>query len=159
MWWSIMPATGNSAAWEKPPTRKPARTSRSTCSGCSTCCATPHLREQRAGRVFNISSIGGFNGGLAGWGIYCATKFAVAGLTEAYATEMKDFGVRATVVYPGYFRTDFLTACSMGTPSQPIAAYQAIRDSLALHQDQIDGHQPGDPGKAAALIQLSGAGI
>ena len=120
--------------------------------------ATPHLRQQGAGRVFNISSIGGFMGGFAGWGVYCATKFAVAGLTEAYAAEMKDFEVQATVVYPGYFRTDFLTTGSLGTPQQPIAAYQSIRDSLALHQDQISGHQPGDPEKAAAaLIQLSEA--
>lgn len=120
--------------------------------------ATPHLRRQGAGRVFNISSIGGYTGNFAGWGIYCATKFAVAGLTESYAAEMKDFGVQATVVYPGYFRTDFLTAGSMGTPQQPIAAYQAIRDSLALHQEQINGNQPGDPEKAAAvLIQISEA--
>jgi len=72
--------------------------------------ATPHLRQQGAGRVFNISSIGGFTGAFPGWGVYCGTKFAVAGLTESYAAEMKDFGVYATVVYPGYFRTEFLTS-------------------------------------------------
>lgn len=120
--------------------------------------ATPHLRQQRAGRVFNISSIGGYAGGFAGWGVYCATKFAVAGLTEAYAAEMQEFDVQATVVYPGYFRTDFLTSGSLGTPRQPIAAYQSVRDSLTLHRDQINGNQPGDPEKAAAvLIEVSEA--
>jgi NAD(P)-dependent dehydrogenase (short-subunit alcohol dehydrogenase family) len=120
--------------------------------------ATPHLRQQQAGRVFNISSVGGFTGNFPGWGIYCATKFAVAGLTESYAAEVKDFGMYATVVYPGYFRTDFLTSGSLGTPKQPIAAYQSIRDSQAQHEEQINGNQPGDPVKAAeVLIQVSEA--
>jgi NAD(P)-dependent dehydrogenase (short-subunit alcohol dehydrogenase family) len=120
--------------------------------------ATPHLRQQGAGHVFNISSIGGYTGNFPGWGIYCGTKFAVAGITESYAAEMKDFGVHATVVYPGYFRTDFLTSGSLGTPKNPIAAYQAIRDSQAAHEQQINGNQPGDPLKAAeVLIQVSEA--
>jgi NAD(P)-dependent dehydrogenase (short-subunit alcohol dehydrogenase family) len=120
--------------------------------------ATPHLRQQQAGRVFNISSVGGFMGNFPGWGIYCATKFAVAGLTESYAAEVKEFGINATVVYPGYFRTDFLTSGSLGTPKQPIAAYQSIRDSQAQHEEQINGNQPGDPVKAAeVLIQISEA--
>ncbi|MDF7812260.1 SDR family oxidoreductase [Hymenobacter sp. YC55] len=118
--------------------------------------ATPHLRQQGAGRVFNISSVGGFTGNFPGWGIYCATKFAVAGLTESYAAEVQEFGVQASVVYPGYFRTDFLTGGSLGTPQHPIHEYQAVRDSQASHQQQINGNQPGDPEKAAALlIQMS----
>nr|AGU11764.1 short chain dehydrogenase [uncultured organism] len=118
--------------------------------------ATPHLRQQGAGHVFNISSIGGFMGNFPGWGIYCATKFAVAGLTESYAAEVKPFGVNATVVYPGYFRTEFLSAGSMGTPQTPLDAYQAVRDSQAQHEEQINGNQPGDPQKAAELlIQVS----
>ena len=120
--------------------------------------ATPHLRQQHSGRVFNISSVGGFTGNFPGWGIYCGTKFAVAGLTESYAAEMKEFDVHATVVYPGYFRTDFLTSGSLGTPQNPIAAYQSIRDSQAAHEQQINGNQPGDPVKAAeVLIQVSEA--
>jgi len=114
--------------------------------------ATPHLREQQAGRVFNISSIGGFTGDFPGFGIYCATKFAVAGLTESYAAEVQSFGVQATVVYPGYFRTDFLSAGSLGTPQAPLAAYQAVRDSQTTHEQQINGNQPGDPAKAVALL-------
>ncbi|TGD79815.1 SDR family NAD(P)-dependent oxidoreductase [Hymenobacter wooponensis] len=118
--------------------------------------ATPHLREQRSGHVFNISSVGGYMGGFPGWGIYCATKFAVAGLTESFGAEMREFGVHATVVYPGYFRTEFLTASSLSTPKQPIEAYQAIRDSQAQHEQDINGNQPGDPEKAAeVLIQAS----
>jgi len=120
--------------------------------------ATSHLRQQGAGHVFNISSIGGFTGAFPGWGVYCATKFAVAGLTESYAAEVKPFGINATVVYPGYFRTEFLSAGSMGKPQAAIEAYQSVRDSQAMHEQQINGNQPGDPQKAAALlIQVSEA--
>jgi NAD(P)-dependent dehydrogenase (short-subunit alcohol dehydrogenase family) len=120
--------------------------------------ATPHLRQQGAGRVFNISSVGGFSGNFPGWGIYCATKFAVAGLTESYAAEVKDFGMQASVVYPGYFRTDFLTSGSLGTPQHPLPEYQSVRDSQTAHEQQINGNQPGDPEKAAAVfVEMSEA--
>ncbi|UOQ71768.1 SDR family oxidoreductase [Hymenobacter cellulosilyticus] len=120
--------------------------------------ATPHLRAQGAGRVFNISSVGGFFGSFPGWGIYCATKFAVDGLTESYAAEVRPFGIQATTVKPGYFRTGFLATGSIGRPQTPIGAYQSVRDSQALHDEQLNGNQPGDPEKAVAvLIQASEA--
>lgn len=111
----------------------------------------PHLRARRAGHVFNISSIAGYTANFAGWGIYCATKFAVAALTESLAAEAKAFGVNATVVYPGYFRTEFLSG-SLGLPENPIAEYQAARESEELHKNEIKGNQPGDPEKAAAVL-------
>ncbi|UZT97696.1 SDR family NAD(P)-dependent oxidoreductase [Chryseobacterium fluminis] len=118
--------------------------------------AMPYLREQRSGHIFNISSIGGYAGNFPGWGIYCSTKFAVAGLTEALAEEIKDFGVKATVVYPGYFRTDFLSKESARTPENSIPEYEAARNSEQAHLDEINGNQPNDPGKGAeALIAMS----
>lgn len=118
--------------------------------------AMPYLREQRSGNIFNISSVGGYSANFPGWGIYCSTKFAVAGFTEALAEEVKDFGIHATVVYPGYFRTDFLTKDSVKTPSNPIQAYEAARNSEQAHLNDINGNQPNDPEKAAdVLIQIS----
>ncbi|CAH0276163.1 SDR family NAD(P)-dependent oxidoreductase [Chryseobacterium sp. Bi04] len=118
--------------------------------------AMPYLRKQRSGNIFNISSVGGYSANFPGWGIYCSTKFAVAGFTEALAEEVKDFGVHATVVYPGYFRTDFLTKDSVKTPSNPIQAYEAARNSEQAHLNEINGNQPNDPEKAAdVLIQIS----
>jgi len=118
--------------------------------------AMPYLRQHKSGHIFNIASIGGFSGGFAGWGIYCATKFAVAGLTESLAEEVKGFGIKATVVYPGYFRTDFLAKGSVQTPQHTIEAYEAARQSEQAHLNDIDGHQPNDPDKAAdALIAIS----
>ncbi|MBC7921889.1 MAG: SDR family NAD(P)-dependent oxidoreductase [Ferruginibacter sp.] len=116
----------------------------------------PHLRKQRSGHIFNISSIGGFLGNFPGFGIYCATKFAVQGFSESLAAEAKAFGVKVTVVSPGYFRTDFLSSGSLGVPAHPMEAYEAVRQSQKAHQTQIAGNQPGDPDKlVAALIQVA----
>ncbi|RZJ56051.1 MAG: SDR family NAD(P)-dependent oxidoreductase [Flavobacterium sp.] len=116
----------------------------------------PEFRAKKSGHIFNISSIGGYHGGFPGWGIYCSTKFAVAGLTEGLRAEAKAFDVNVTLVYPGYFRTSFLTGDSMGLPKNPIADYEDARQSVIAHQNEINGNQPGDPEKAVeALIQIS----
>jgi len=120
--------------------------------------ALPHLRAQKSGHIINIASIGGFAGNFPGFGIYCATKFAVHGFTEALAAEIKDFGLYATVVSPGYFRTNFLAADSAVIPKNAIDAYESIRQSQKAHEEEINGNQPGDPDKAAeAMIELSNA--
>lgn len=114
--------------------------------------ALPTLREQRRGHVFNISSIGGLVGDFSGWAIYCATKFALAGLTESLHADLAPFGIATTIVYPGYFRTNFLDAGSLVHPAHPIAAYASARDSHRQHAEAINGNQPGDPRKAADAI-------
>jgi NAD(P)-dependent dehydrogenase (short-subunit alcohol dehydrogenase family) len=116
----------------------------------------PYMRAARSGHIFNISSVGGYYGEFPGWGIYCSTKFAVAGLTESLSAEIKPFGVHATIVYPGYFRTDFLKDSSLLLPENPIAEYKNVRESESAHKDDINGNQPGDPVKLAeALIKAS----
>lgn len=118
--------------------------------------AMPYLRAQKSGHILNIASIGGFIGTFPGWGIYCATKFAVVGFTEALAVEAKEFGIFATVVYPGYFKTNFLEKGSLTLPKNPIAAYTAARNAEQWHKKDMNGNQPGDPEKAAlALIEVS----
>ncbi|EDM36939.1 short-chain dehydrogenase/reductase SDR [Pedobacter sp. BAL39] len=118
--------------------------------------AAPYLRKQRAGHIFNIASIGGFVGDFAAFGIYCSTKFAMAGYTEALAVEMQPFGVHTTLVYPGYFRTTFLDKDSVMVPASPIEAYANAREVEAQHLKEINGNQPNDPKKAAEVfIELS----
>lgn len=117
---------------------------------------TPHLRAKRSGQIYNIGSVGGFYGDFPGWGVYCGTKFAVAGLTEGLAAELAEFNVHATVVYPGYFRTEFLTGGSLRLPKNAIADYKAVRSSETQHVEQINNNQPGDPNKLAeALIKVA----
>ena len=117
----------------------------------------PHLRKQQSGHIFNFSSVAGITGGFPGFGIYCATKFAVVGFTETLATEGKPFGIKATVVLPGYFRTNFLESDSLATSAKQMEEYKEVRDILTIHQDQINGKQQGDPVKGVAeIIKVAG---
>eukprot|EP01133_Synstelium_polycarpum_P017560 gene17560-20954_t len=119
--------------------------------------AMPYFRKQRSGHIINISSIGGFTGNFPGFGIYCATKFAIEGLSEALAAEVKPFGVQATIIAPGYFRTNFLAPDSLQVPENEILEYKEVRDTQRLHQHEIDGKQAGDPVKAAkVMIKIGG---
>jgi NAD(P)-dependent dehydrogenase (short-subunit alcohol dehydrogenase family) len=112
----------------------------------------PHLRAQRSGHVFNVASIVGFQGGYAGWSSYAATKFAVAGLTESLAAEVAELGIKATVVYPGPVRTEFLAQGTLAVAQRSIRDYTEAQASLDLHLNGLHGQQAGDPEKVAALI-------
>jgi NAD(P)-dependent dehydrogenase (short-subunit alcohol dehydrogenase family) len=110
----------------------------------------PTMRAARSGHVITISSILGLLS-FPGWGLYCAAKFAVEGLTEALAAEVAEHGIATTIVEPGYFDTDFLTSDSLALPSTTTDAYPAIREMVEAHL-AMPGSQPGDPARAAAAI-------
>ncbi|QIL42169.1 SDR family NAD(P)-dependent oxidoreductase [Pedobacter sp. HDW13] len=112
--------------------------------------ASPYLRAQRSGHIINISSIAGITG-ATGWAIYAAAKSAVISLSEILAEDLKDFGIKVTVVAPGAFRTSFLTAESLALAANPIAEYEAVRETHARYL-KMDGQQIGDPEKAAAAM-------
>ena len=111
----------------------------------------PYLRKQQSGHIFNIASIGGFAGAFPGFGSYTASKFAMHGFSESLGAEVKPFGIKVTIVSPGYFRTQFL-AGSLGLPAHEIDAYKLVRDSQNVHQQSINNNQPGDPAKAALVM-------
>ncbi|NSL90751.1 SDR family NAD(P)-dependent oxidoreductase [Chitinophaga sp. Mgbs1] len=118
--------------------------------------ALPYLRKQRSGHILNISSIGGTTGDFPGFGIYCATKFAVNGLSESLAAELKPFGINVSIISPGYFRTSFLSSGSLHTPENEIPEYLSIREVQQAHQHSYNGNQPGDPVKAVqAMIKIT----
>jgi NAD(P)-dependent dehydrogenase (short-subunit alcohol dehydrogenase family) len=112
----------------------------------------PQLRKQKSGHILNVASIGGFIGSFPGFGIYCATKFAMHGFSEALAVEVKPFGIQVTIVSPGYFRTNFLESSSLRTPANPMGEYKLVREQQATHQNSYNGNQPGDPDKAADVM-------
>lgn len=112
----------------------------------------PHLRRQRSGHILNISSSGGFIG-FAGAGIYCASKFALEGWSEALAKEVASLGIHVTIVEPGAFRTAFNG--TLVSPSQLIDDYAATSGQMLQWLQQMNGQQPGDPYKAAlAMIHV-----
>ncbi|MEZ0128568.1 oxidoreductase [Flavobacterium sp. LBUM151] len=111
----------------------------------------PHMRAAKFGHIINLSSVFGLIAG-GGWGIYCGTKFAVEGLSEALAQEVKPFGINVTIIEPGYVRTNFLNTSSLITSANPIEEYTSIREGVRAHQNDIPGNQPGDPEKVAELI-------
>jgi NAD(P)-dependent dehydrogenase (short-subunit alcohol dehydrogenase family) len=114
----------------------------------------PVMRANRTGHVINISSIGGYRG-AAGFGVYASTKFAVEGITEALHDELKPLGIHATVVEPGYFRTDFLDASSLTVAPDVIADYDGTSGAVRRKAAQMNHNQPGDPKKLAdAMVVL-----
>ena len=67
----------------------------------------PIMRKQRSGHIINISSMAGVIG-FAHCAAYAASKFAVEGLSLSVAAEVEKFGIKVTLVEPGFFRTDLL---------------------------------------------------
>lgn len=117
----------------------------------------PHMRRQRSGHVINLSSVGGYRSG-AGFGVYCSTKFAVEGLSEALAAELAPLGIKVTVVEPGYFRTDFLDASSLSVSPAIIADYAGTAGAVREAAKAISHNQPGDPARLApAIVDLAHA--
>ena len=117
----------------------------------------PHMRRQRSGHVINFSSVGGLTGS-AGWGIYCSTKFAVEGVTEALAKELAPLGIFATTVEPGYFRTNFLAGASLLRAEKTIEDYAETAGAMREIATEVSYHQPGDPVKlAVAIVRLAGS--
>ncbi len=69
----------------------------------------PHMRRQKSGLLIQISSLAG-RAVFPFFGIYCASKFAVEALAEAYHYELKKFGINSVIVEPGPFATGLFRA-------------------------------------------------
>ncbi|MEV7287250.1 oxidoreductase [Streptomyces sp. NPDC093252] len=109
----------------------------------------PAMRERRSGAIVQMSSMGG-QLSFAGFGAYSATKFALEGLSEALADEMREFGVRVLIVEPGAFRTGLFRGGTAGASADG-GHYPAVTGTRRMIAAG-DGSQPGDPAKAAALV-------
>jgi NAD(P)-dependent dehydrogenase (short-subunit alcohol dehydrogenase family) len=112
--------------------------------------ALPQLRRQRSGHIVQVSSLNGVTG-MIGAGPYCASKFAVEGLSESLAQEVAHLGIKVTIVEPGPHRTGFASTESARV-ADPIDDYA---DSVGRMREVfagMDGRQPGDPDRAARAI-------
>jgi NAD(P)-dependent dehydrogenase (short-subunit alcohol dehydrogenase family) len=112
--------------------------------------ALPAMRARRAGRIINITSVSGL-AVWAGTGVYCASKWALEGLTQALAQEVAELGIKVVNVAPGGLRTDFASN-SKAIVAAKFADYDGLaRDAERIMADHA-GHEPGDPVKAARAI-------
>jgi short-subunit dehydrogenase len=91
----------------------------------------PTLRKQGSGHILNISSLAG-RLGIPTLGIYNGSKFALEGLSESLAGELKSFGIKVTIVEPGGFATDF--------SSRSLAVSQSMPEYKFLH-DEMDKYR------------------
>lgn len=98
----------------------------------------PHMREQRAGTIVNVGSLGGLIAQPYS-GMYSATKFAVEGLTEALRMEVRPFGIHVVLIEPGDARTAFTANRRPAQASREGSAYaERMRRALTIveHDEQ-----------------------
>ena len=116
----------------------------------------PAMREQRSGRIINISSMGGklvFPGG----GIYHATKYAVEALSDAMRFEVAGFGVEVVIVEPGLITTNFENAAVASIQSSDGGPYTDFNAQVAKSTKEVYSgpmrHLGGGPDSVAKVIE------
>ena len=113
----------------------------------------PGMRQRRAGHIVNVTSMGGFIT-LPGISYYCGSKFALEGISESLAQEVKGLGIRVTALAPGSFRTDWAGRSMVRSP-RGISDYDALLNPIRQARQDKSGRQAGDPDRAAqVLLQL-----
>ena len=112
----------------------------------------PQLRKQKSGHIINTSSLFGYMASVPGFGIYGSTKFAVEGISEGLALEVKPLGINVTAVAPGLFRTNFTSVDSYQSSNVKLDAYKETVGRVRGFIGQLDGNQAGDPEKLAQVI-------
>jgi NAD(P)-dependent dehydrogenase (short-subunit alcohol dehydrogenase family) len=90
--------------------------------------ALPYLREQRSGHIIQVSSIGGVQA-FPTLGLYHASKWALEGFSQSLAAEVRDFGIKVTLVEPTGYETDWGGASSVQATKLPF--YDGVRAKLA----------------------------
>jgi NAD(P)-dependent dehydrogenase (short-subunit alcohol dehydrogenase family) len=121
--------------------------------GALTQLVIPHMREQRSGKIVNISSIGGVAASpYGGW--YHATKFAVEGFSSSLRQELNPFGVDVVIVRPGGVNTEWRTPAgdSMKKYSYDGPYQKAVRPALTKFMSDEFTKMLADPQNVADVI-------
>jgi short-subunit dehydrogenase len=113
----------------------------------------PYMRATTGHRtIANFGSIGSWSGG-PGYALYCGTKWAVSGISEAMRAELAPLGIAVTVVEPGYFRTGFLNPTAKIESEKRIKAYdESAVGMIRKILGETDSKQPGDVVKGAKVV-------
>lgn len=112
----------------------------------------PQMRKQRAGRILNVSSVGGLRSfPSVSW--YNASKFAVEGLSEALSLEAAPLGIHVTLIEPSAFATDWAgNSAAEISEERRIADYDTTAGAQRHQFREGAGKEPGDPARAAVAI-------
>jgi NAD(P)-dependent dehydrogenase (short-subunit alcohol dehydrogenase family) len=114
----------------------------------------PVMRKQRSGNVVTISSTAGIVG-QAFCSAYAASKFGLEGWMESLRFEVEPFGIRTTIVEPGFFRTTLLEKESTTYAELSIDDYAERTAQTRPAWEAMSGKQGGDPAKLArALVTI-----
>jgi NAD(P)-dependent dehydrogenase (short-subunit alcohol dehydrogenase family) len=108
--------------------------------------ALPFLRAQGSGHFLQVSSIGGISA-FPGIGMYHASKWGLEGISQALAAEVKDFGIKVTLIEPGGFSTDW--GGSSARHAEALDEYAALHEAA---QQRRAGNTPGDPVSSAEAV-------
>jgi NAD(P)-dependent dehydrogenase (short-subunit alcohol dehydrogenase family) len=108
--------------------------------------ALPIMRAQKAGHIIQVSSIGGVNA-FPTVGLYHASKWGLEGFSQSLAAEVKEFGIKVTIVEPGGYATDWGGTSAMRATPMPV--YDAARASIAAFRSTAPR---GDPDATGAAI-------
>jgi NAD(P)-dependent dehydrogenase (short-subunit alcohol dehydrogenase family) len=111
----------------------------------------PHMRKQGSGHVITISSLAGVVG-QEFCVAYAAAKFGVEGWMESLRFDLAPFGIKTTIVEPGFFRTELLVDASTTWAELSIDDYAERTAATKAAWQAINGQQAGDPAKLAAAI-------
>ncbi len=102
----------------------------------------PVMRNQGAGKIIALSSIGGVMG-LPFQGFYSASKFAIEGYCEALRLEIQQFGIQVVVVRPGDFSTSFTASRKKTVNTKAMQAYKTYAESIGkVEHDETSGLKP-----------------
>jgi NAD(P)-dependent dehydrogenase (short-subunit alcohol dehydrogenase family) len=99
----------------------------------------PILRQQGHGHILQVSSVAGLIG-IPMLGLYSASKWALEGMSEALAGEVRSFGINVTIIEPGGYRTG--QAARPRPTVTPLPAYQPMRE---VHMKRASGNLSADP--------------
>jgi NAD(P)-dependent dehydrogenase (short-subunit alcohol dehydrogenase family) len=109
----------------------------------------PILREQGSGHIIQISTIGGV-AAFPGLGGYHASKWALEGLTESLSQEVAGFGIKVTLVEPGGFDTDWMSASA--TVADALPTYAPLHEGMA--KSMAGAPQPKPVGFGSAILKV-----
>jgi NAD(P)-dependent dehydrogenase (short-subunit alcohol dehydrogenase family) len=110
----------------------------------------PMMRQQKKGKIINVSSISG-RLGFPGYAAYAASKFAVEGFSESLRHEMLPFGVFVVLIEPGAYKTEIWDKGFAAMRTSPESAYRAQLEAVLRYSHKAAETAP-DPQEIAALI-------